>query len=58
MTDSGWTYKEIGEALLLDHETISRYVREYKEYNKLSVNSGDSDPKLSFAQSKERLSIT
>ncbi len=53
MADSGWTYKEIGEALLLDHETISRHVREYKEYNKLSVNSGGSDPKLSFAQSKE-----
>ncbi len=50
MADSGWTYKETGEALLLDHETISRHVREYKEYNKLPVNSGGSDPKLSFAQ--------
>ncbi len=45
----GWTYKEIGEALLLDYEIISRHVREYKEYNELSVNSGSSDPKLSFA---------
>ncbi len=53
MADSGWPYKEIGEALLLDHETISRHVKEYKEYNKLSVNSGGSDPKLSFAQPKE-----
>ncbi len=38
-----------GPALLLDHETISCHVREYKEYKKLSVNSGASDPKLSFA---------
>ncbi len=45
--------KEIGGALLLDHETISCHVRKYREYNKLSVNSGGSDRKLSFAQSKE-----
>ncbi len=53
MADGGWTYKEIAETLLLEHEIISHHVREYKEYNKLSVNPGGSDPKLSFAQSKE-----
>ncbi len=54
MANTGWTYKETGEALLLDHEISSRHVREYKEYNKLSVvNTGGSNPKLSFAQSKE-----
>ncbi len=53
MPDSGWTYKETREALLLDLETISLHIREYKEYNKLSINSGGSDPKLSFAPSKE-----
>ncbi len=56
MADSGWTYKEIGEALLLDHETISRHVRKYKEYNKLSVNSGGSDPKL-FLHNRKSLPI-
>ena len=37
MSDSGWTFKDIAEALLLDQETISRHVKEYKEQQKLSI---------------------
>jgi len=31
MSDTGWTFKNIAEALLLDQETVSRHVKEYKE---------------------------
>ncbi len=45
--------KDRGGFVIRDHETISGHVGEYKEYNKLSVNSRGSDPKLSFTQLKE-----
>lgn len=53
MSDSGWTFKDIAEALLLDQETISRHVKEYKEQQKLSINTGGSDSKLSSDQAAE-----
>lgn len=28
LSDKGWTYKQIGEALFVDQETISRHVEE------------------------------
>ena len=53
MSDSGWTFKDIAEALLLDQETISRHVKEYKEQQKLSINTGGSESKLSSDQAAE-----
>ena len=53
MSDTGWTFKDIAEALLLDQETISRHVKEYKEEQKLSINTGGSDSKLSGNQAAE-----
>ena len=47
MSDNGWTFKDIAEALLLDQETVSRHVKEYKEQQKLSISTGGSESKLS-----------
>jgi transposase len=53
MSDNGWTFKDIAEALLLDQETISRHVKDYKEEQKLSINTGGSESKLSSDQTVE-----
>ena len=50
LADSGWSYTEISAALLLDEETISRHVTEYKAHRKLDVASGGSESKLDEAQ--------
>jgi len=49
----GWSYKQIAEALLLDEETISKHIREYREEKKLRIVTGGSESKLSSAQSEE-----
>lgn len=53
LADSGWSYTEISAALLLDEETISRHVNEYKAFRKLDVASGGSSSKLDSAQTLE-----
>lgn len=53
LSDKGWTYREIAEALLIDEQTISRHVDEYKEKQKLTLSSGGSTSKLSWVQSGE-----
>ena len=53
MSDTGWTFKDIAEALLLDQETISRHVKEYREQQKLTINTGGSESKLSSDQAME-----
>lgn len=53
MSDIGWTFKDIAEALLLDQETISRHVKEYKDQQKLSISTGGSESKLSSEQAAE-----
>jgi transposase len=53
MSDSGWTFKDIAKALLLDQETISRHVKEYIEEQKLSIKTGGSESKLSIEQATE-----
>lgn len=45
--DKGWTYQKIGEALMLDEETISQHVEDYKEKKKLKPENGGSTSKLS-----------
>ena len=49
MSDTGWTFKDIAEALLLDQETISRHVKEYREQQKLIPNSSQT---IDFIRSK------
>ena len=44
--DKGWTYQMIGEALLLDDQTVGNYVKSYRESGKLKHESGGSSGKL------------
>ena len=53
MSNNGWIFKDIAEALLLDQETISRHVKDYKEQQKLSIKTGGSKSKLSLDQATE-----
>ncbi|MFZ1592973.1 MAG: IS630 family transposase [Chitinophagales bacterium] len=53
MSDTGWTFKDIAEALLIDEETISRHIKEYIESKKLSISTGGSEGKLSSEQAAE-----
>lgn len=53
LSDKGWTYRQIAEALLIDEQTIGRHVDEYKEDQKLTLSSGGSMGKLSWVQSGE-----
>jgi transposase len=50
LSDSGWSYRQISEALFLDEETISKHVDEYVTQRKLSIQSGGSKSKLSDEQ--------
>ena len=40
LANEGWTYLMIAQALLLDDQTISRHIQEYKEKQKLNIESG------------------
>ena len=51
LSDQGWTYRSISEALFLDEETISTHVREFRDKAKLRNNSGGSSANLSVEQS-------
>ena len=55
LSDKGWSYKSIAEALLLDEETVSRHVKEYLEKRKLSLASKGSETKLNADQTAELL---
>lgn len=52
LSDKGWTYRQISEALLIDEQTISRHVDEYKDNQKLTVSSGGSMSKLDAVQTE------
>jgi len=52
LANEGWTYLMISEALLLDDQTISRHVQEYKEKQKLNIDSGGSKSLLSYADTE------
>ena len=53
LSNKGWSHAQISEALFLDDETVSRHIKEYKEDQKLHLNSGGSLSKLSIEQSSE-----
>lgn len=50
LSDKGWTYRAISEALFLGQETVSTHVFEFKQKDKLRNNSGGSQSKLSAEQ--------
>jgi transposase len=53
LSNNGWSYRDIAEALLLDEDTISKHVEEYQREKKLSIVTGGSESKLSLEQSSE-----
>ena len=53
LSDKGWTYRQIAEALFLDEETIAKHVNEYIDHHKLSIQTGGSVSKLDFSQTEE-----
>jgi transposase len=53
LSDKGWTFRQIAEALLLDEETISKHVTEYIESHKLKIQTGGSASKLDLAQTEQ-----
>lgn len=50
LSNKGWSYRQIAEALLIDEQTISRHVEEYKVSLKLTLKSGGSVSKLDTSQ--------
>ena len=53
LSDKGWTYRQIAEALLIDEQTIGRHVDEYLADKKLTLSSGGSKGKLNETQIAE-----
>jgi transposase len=56
LSDKGWSYRHIAEALMLDEETVSLHVVDYKNQEKLTPQNGGSSSKLDVAQSAELIS--
>lgn len=52
LSDQGWSYSQIAQALLLDKQTVKRHVEEYLEEKKLTLSSGGSQSKLSELQTE------
>jgi transposase len=52
LSDKGWTFKAIAEALLLDEETISQHVNDSINTQKLSLQVGGSQSKLDASQTQ------
>lgn len=50
LSDQGWSYRQIAQALLLDEQSISRHVDEYCKRKKLDVSSGGSESRLNEIQ--------
>lgn len=53
LSDKGWSFKEIAEALLLDEESISRHVHGYIEKKQVRFVTGGSKSKLDSLQTEE-----
>ena len=52
LSNQGWTYLMIAQALMIDDQTVSQHVSEYKESRKLKPESGGSPGKLTEAQAQ------
>jgi transposase len=53
LSNQGWTYLAIAEALMIDNQTVSRYVFEYKVDKKIKPENGGSSSKLTASEAKE-----
>ena len=53
LSDKGWSFKEIAEALLLDEESISAHVHGYIEKKQVRFTTGGSKSKLDPTQTAE-----
>ncbi len=49
----GWSQKDIAQALRINESTVYDHLNEYRENEKLEIQSGGSVSKLGEAQSKE-----
>jgi transposase len=52
LSNEGWTYLMIARALMIDDQTVSQHVSEYKESRKLKPESGGSVSKLTEAETQ------
>ena len=52
LSNKGWTYLMIAEALMIDDQTVSKYIQDYKETGKLNSKAGGSESKLSEYESR------
>jgi transposase len=55
LANNGWTHKRIAEALMLDEETISAHINEYRDKEKLKPENGGSESRLNKVQTQELL---
>ncbi|GHT97064.1 hypothetical protein FACS1894126_0260 [Alphaproteobacteria bacterium] len=53
LSDQGWSYRHISEALFWDASTVSKHVDEYLSKKKLSLETGGSESKLTSNQASE-----
>jgi len=52
LSDEGWSYRQIGKALLLDEETIKKHVEEYRSKHQLKPLNGGSKSQLSVEETE------
>ena len=53
LSDKGWSFKAIAEALLLDEETISTHIEAYVKEKKISIKTGGSESKLNKVETED-----
>lgn len=53
LSDKGWSYQEIAEALLLSEDAVKQHIEEYLESQKLKPQNGGSSSKLNEEQSRD-----
>ncbi len=56
LSNKKWSNRRISEVLLIDEQTVSRHILEYKSENKLSNSSGGSSSKLDSIQTLNLIS--
>ena len=52
LSNQGWTYLMIAQALMIDDQTVSQHVSEFKESKKLRPENGGSSSKLTQAETQ------
>jgi transposase len=57
LSNKGWTYCQIAEALLLDEATISTHIQDFLDKQKLKPENGGSQSKLNDEQTQELINF-